>query len=97
MRKKPQKAKDNRPSALALRYNKDKEKAPRLLAKGKGRIAEEIIRRARESGVPVKEDADLMELLYPLELGEEIPPELYRVVAELLAYVYKMNKKAAVQ
>jgi flagellar biosynthesis protein len=97
MKKRHPRPKDNRFSALALRYDRDREKAPRVLAKGKGRIAEEILRVAQENGVPVREDADLIELLYPLELGEEIPPELYRVVAELLAYIYKMNKKAAKQ
>jgi len=84
-------------SAVALHYEQGKSPAPTVTAKGEGRVAEEILRVARENDVPIREDKDLLELLAPLELGDEIPPELYKVVAELLAYLYKMNKKAAAQ
>lgn len=83
-----------REAAVALRYDRSKDRAPKVTAKGQGRVAEEILRVARENGVPVREDPDLVELLYPLELDDTIPPELYSVVAELLAYIYRMNQKA---
>ncbi|KPA13430.1 Type III secretion exporter [Candidatus Magnetomorum sp. HK-1] len=79
--------------AVALKYNKGADKAPRVTAKGKGYIAEKIIAMAREYDVPIKEDPDLVNVLSELELQEEIPPELYMVVAELLAFVYRMNQK----
>ncbi|MBF0450866.1 MAG: EscU/YscU/HrcU family type III secretion system export apparatus switch protein [Candidatus Magnetomorum sp.] len=84
--------------AVALKYNKGIDKAPRVTAKGKGYIAEKIIALAKAHDVPVKEDPDLVALLSELELQEEIPPEMYMVVAELLAFVYRMNqeKKTAI-
>ena len=86
---------NKRLTALSLRYDAKKDKAPRLTAKGRGAVAEEILRIARENSIPIKEDPDLVELLYPLEFDQEIPPELYGVVAELLAYIYRLNRKAA--
>ncbi len=86
---------NKRLTALSLKYDAGKDRAPHLGAKGRGRIAEEIIRIAKENNVPIKEDPDLVELLYPLEFDQEIPPELYGVVAELLAFVYRLNRKAA--
>jgi flagellar biosynthesis protein len=80
---------------MSLRYDAGRQRAPKVTAKGRGRVADEIIRIARENGVPIHEDPDLLELLYPLELDSEIPPELYGVVAELLAYIYRMNQKAS--
>lgn len=95
--KKPQSKRkdDGRRGALALRYDEGRMRAPKVTAKGRGNIADEIIRIATENGVPVREDRDMLELLYPLELDSEIPPELYGVVAELLAYIYRMNQKAS--
>jgi len=80
---------------MSLRYEEGRQRAPKVTAKGRGRIADEIIRIAGENNIPVREDRDLLELLYPLELDSEIPPELYGVVAELLAYIYRMNQKAS--
>ncbi len=79
--------------AVALRYDKDKDKAPRVVAKGLKRIAEKIIEVAEKEGIPVKEDDDLVELLIRLELFEEIPPELYMAIAEVFAYVYRISRK----
>jgi flagellar biosynthesis protein len=70
--------------ATALRY--DGHDAPRVVATGKGMVAEKILEAAREAGVPLREDAVLMEALATLELEQEIPPELYRAVAEALAW-----------
>jgi len=80
--------------AIALQY--DGENAPTVTASGEGAIAEEIIRVAREHGVPLREDVMLAALLSELELGEEIPPLLYRVIAEVIAYAYIVSGKMPV-
>ncbi len=72
--------------AIALQYDGDN--APVVTATGEGDIAQEIIRIAKEHGVPLREDVMLAALLSDLELGEEIPPLLYRVIAEIIAYTY---------
>lgn len=79
--------------AAALEY--DGTGAPRVTAKGSGLIAEEIIRRAEECGIPVREDPALTRLLTTLDLGTEIPPELYCAVAEIIAWVYKIDRQSA--
>ena len=79
--------------ALALGYKPDQQSAPKLLAKGKGLIADKIIELANSKGIPIKKDSDLITVLYKLEIDEEIPPELYEAVAELLAFIYKINQK----
>jgi flagellar biosynthesis protein len=81
-----------RMKAAALKYRAGEDKAPRVVARGKGLVAERIMEIAREHGVPIKEDRALVEILASLELNEEIPAELYRAVAEVLAFVYKMSK-----
>ena len=82
-----------RPKATALKYNAEKDTAPRLVAKGSGLVADRIMAIAKEHNVPLREDAQLVEILSTLDLYREIPPELYRAVAEILAFVYKMSKK----
>ncbi len=79
--------------AVALRYDIDKESAPRVTAKGEGHVAKNIIEIAEKHGIPVKNDPDLMEVLSGLDINEEIPPEIYVAVAELLAFVYSVNSK----
>ncbi len=93
--KRPQKhIPGDRKAAAALSYKPDEEVAPRLVAKGAGSIAEKIIEAAKEAGVPIQEDPDLLALLMTLNIGEMIPPEMYVAVAEVLAFIYKMNNKA---
>jgi len=87
------KEKDHRKKAVALRYRPDKESAPRVTAKGTGRIAERIIKVAQDNGIPIKDDPDLIEVLSKLDIEEQIPPNVYIAVAELLAFVYAMNGK----
>ena len=77
--------------AVALAYTKG-EQAPKVVASGKGHMAEKIIDKANESDVPIHEDAKLADSLSTLEVGEYIPPELYEVVAEILVYVDDMDK-----
>ncbi len=77
--------------AVALRYDAGRDGAPNVVAKGKGETARRILELAEEHGVPVREDRDLLELLAALDVGEEIPLELYAAVAELLAYLWRLN------
>lgn len=79
--------------ASALKYDPEKNKAPVVVAKGKGYIAEEIIKRAQEHNIEIKEDKDLVEVLSKLDLYAEIPEELYKAVAIILSEVYKINNK----
>lgn len=79
--------------AVALKYDPEVDQAPVVVAKGKGYIAETIINTAKESGVPIKEDNELINYLMSLDLYEEIPPELYSIIAEILAFIYRVDKK----
>ena len=79
--------------AVALRYDPDGTTAPVVAASGQGMVADEIIRRAREAGVPITEDPALAAVLSQLDVGAVIPPELYAVVAEVLAYVYRLDDR----
>ena len=79
--------------AVALRYDAPESEAPRITAAGSGAVAERILELARRHGVPVREDRALVEILAKLEVGSEIPPQLYQVVAEVLAYVYRVNAR----
>ena len=79
--------------AVALKYEPSGGRAPRVAAKGKGLLAEKIIQLARKHRIPIREDPDLVGILAKLDLEEEIPPEAYRVVAEILAFIYSLHKK----
>ncbi len=78
--------------AIALEYDPAQEDAPRVIASGRGILAEKIIERAKESDVPINRDDKLADTLSRLEIGEVIPPELYEVVAEILVFVDAMDK-----
>ncbi|MBM4416719.1 MAG: type III secretion system protein [Chloroflexi bacterium] len=77
--------------AVALGYDRAASAAPKVVATGAGPIAERIIELARQHGVPIREDRDLVQLLGKLDLSEMIPAELYPVIAEVFAFVYRMN------
>ena len=81
------------PKAVALKYDQEKDNAPRVVAKGRGEIAEKIIAIAKAHNLPLYEDKNLIQILEALELEAEIPPELYRAVAEVLAFIYRLNGK----
>ena len=83
---------ETRRAAVALKYDAALESAPRVVAKGHGLVAENIIALARAQGIPMREDADLVHLLTQIDLDQAIPPTLYKVVAELLAFVYRLNQ-----
>lgn len=78
-------------AAVALSYD-PKDEAPRVVASGKGYLADKIIQKAQETGVPLHKDESLTQTLSKLEIGEAIPPELYEVVAEILLFVDKMDR-----
>ena len=80
--------------AIALAYERDKSQVPKVAAKGKGLMAEAIIKLAREHNIEVRQDSDLALLLSKLDIDMPIPLEAYAAVAEILAYVYKANDKA---
>jgi flagellar biosynthesis protein len=82
--------------AVALKYEPEIGSAPTIIAKGQGAIADEILRRAQENGIPVQEDPSLVEVLSKLDLNQEIPPELYKLVAEVLSFVYRSDRRAGV-
>jgi len=84
---------DGKHKAVALSYNYGQNDAPVVVAKGRGFIAERIEEVAREWGIPLKEDAKLADYLMALDLYQEIPAELYSVVAEILAFIYSMDRK----
>ena len=77
--------------AVALKYDANVNSAPIVKSKGLGKVAEKIIQIAKENDIPIKEDPNLVELLIQIDLEAEIPPELYKVVAEILAFVYRIN------
>jgi flagellar biosynthesis protein len=79
--------------AVALKYEPAKDGAPKVAAKGAGLVAERIIEVARREGIPIQEDPDLVGALIQLDLQEQIPPELYKVVAEILAFTYRLNRR----
>ena len=81
-----------RQKAVALKHDIASETAPKVVAKGRGLTAQKIIDLAQKNNIPVHEDPDLVDILSAIELNEEIPPELYRVVAEVLAMIYRVNK-----
>ena len=80
--------------AVVLKYDVDKSKAPKITGFGKGQIAEKILKVAEDNKVPFYEDASLVELLSKLAINSEIPPSLYNVVAEILSFVYKLDRLA---
>ena len=80
--------------AVAIIYDEQRAgSAPKVLASGKGFLAEKIIATAEEAGVYIHEDPNLLELLAEVPVGDEIPVELYQTVAEVLAFVYQVNEK----
>lgn len=89
--------KDKIRKAVALRYDAATGSAPKVLASGRGEVAARILEKAEEAGVEIVADPDLIEILAQVPIGEEIPEELYRAVAEILAFVYRMNGRFAAQ
>ncbi|QNO16536.1 EscU/YscU/HrcU family type III secretion system export apparatus switch protein [Alkalicella caledoniensis] len=85
---------EDRKKVAALRYSKDRKRAPEVIGTGVGDVAERILEIAKENDIPLYNDERLVNQLIALELGDQIPPELYKVVAEILVFVYRVDKKA---
>lgn len=83
----------NREKAVALRYREHEDRAPRVVAKGEGLVAEQILATARQNGIPIHQDHDLLELLAQVDIDREIPSELYTAVAEILSWIYRANSE----
>ena len=77
--------------AVALKYDREKSGAPKVVASGKGEVANNIIKLAQEHDIFIKKDADLVELLSKIEINKEIPPMLYKAVAEVFSFIYKIT------
>ena len=83
----------NKKKAVALGYNRSQDNAPKVLASGAGEIANKIISLATEHDIPITEDPDLIEILSKVEVDQEIPPNLYKAVAEIFSFLYKITNK----
>ncbi|MGG3622646.1 EscU/YscU/HrcU family type III secretion system export apparatus switch protein [Bacillus gobiensis] len=81
--------------AVALKYNEQKDLAPKVTAKGEGLLAEEIIKLGEEAGVPIERNPALVQLMTNLTVDELIPEALYEVVAEVFSFVYRLDKEAS--
>ncbi len=86
---------EKRKKAVALRYSADRDRAPVVVAKGVGELAERILELARKEGVPILEDKHLIEALLKMEVFEEIPPVLYEAVAKVLVFVQEARKRSS--
>lgn len=79
--------------AVALRYQPKTDRAPKLVASGRGYVADKILEIAQRHGIPVRHDRNLLQVLSRLDLNQEIPPEVYKAVAEILAFVYRLSSR----
>ena len=79
--------------AVALGYEPNKDKAPKVLAKGQGHIAQKIIQIAIDEGIEIRQDADLLQILKAVDIDSEIPIEAFSAVAEIISYIYQQNGK----
>jgi flagellar biosynthesis protein len=79
--------------AVALRYEPKKDRAPKIAGKGRGHVAEKILELARRHNIPIREDKNLLQILSRLDLHQEVPPEVYKAVAEILAFIYRLSNR----
>ncbi len=84
---------NDRQEAVALRYEPKRDRAPKLVAKGQGYLAEKILELARQHHIPVREHKNLLQILSRLDLNQEIPAEVYKAVAEILAFIYRLSNR----
>jgi flagellar biosynthesis protein len=82
-----------REKAVALKYRAQEDRAPKVVAKGQGLVAQAIKEIARKHGIPLHRDDDLIELLAQVDVDKEIPAELYAAVAEVLSWIYRANEE----
>jgi flagellar biosynthesis protein len=84
---------DEKNRAVGLHYSEEDDSAPKVIAKGEGLVADRMLELAREHGIPVREDPDLLQLLSAADVGQEIPAEVYTAVAQVLTYLYGLNSE----
>jgi flagellar biosynthesis protein len=84
---------NERKQAVALRYEPKKDRAPRITGTGRGYLAEKILEFARHNNVPIRQDKNLLQILSRLDLNEEVPPDVYKAVAEILAFIYRLSNR----
>lgn len=77
--------------ASALKYNLKEDEAPKVVAQGERYMAKEIIRIAQKNNIPIKKDEDMVELLSQIEINQEIPPNMYKAVAEVFSFIYQIS------
>lgn len=82
-----------RKEAIALSYNPNEYNSPKVIAKGKGKIAENILENANLNDIPIYEDSNLVELMSQLDLNDAIPEDLYEAVAEVFAFIYRLDEQ----
>ena len=80
--------------AIAIRYDRESKKAPSIVASGRGKIANDIISLAEKNEIPLVEDQNLSKLLSSLKIRSEIPPKLFKIIAEILAFIFYLDKMA---
>jgi flagellar biosynthesis protein len=78
---------------VALRYEPRNDRAPKIAGNGRGYMAEKILELARHHNIPIREDKNLLQILSRLDLNQEVPPEIYKAVAEILAFVYRLSNR----
>lgn len=86
-----EKVQNKNKKAVALKYDIEKDDAPKIVAKGEGAIAQKIMETAEKHDIPIEKDQDVVEVLARLNIGDEIPPELYQVIAEILSFIYQLE------
>jgi flagellar biosynthesis protein len=79
--------------AVALRYEPNKDRAPKIAGKGRGLLADKILELARQHKIPIRQDKNLIQILSRLDLNQEVPPEVYKAVAEILAFIYRLSNR----
>lgn len=78
---------------MALRYEPNKDRAPKIAGKGRGLLADKILELARQHKIPIRQDKNLIQILSRLDLNQEVPPEVYKAVAEILAFIYRLSNR----
>lgn len=79
--------------ATALKYDKEKDNAPKVVAQGSRYLAEEIINIATKYDIPIRKDEDMMQMLEQIEVNREIPPDMYKAVAEIFSFIYGITNE----
>lgn len=82
----------NGPSAAVIRYDAEQGEAPSIVAHGKGKVADEIIKLAMKNNIPLQEDPSLVQNLIDMDLGDNVPPQLYSVIAEILLMIERIER-----